>query len=178
MPSAPSRQAWANTRRPSAAQPQRARLAQERGACRRAKRPWAGLLLIGWHPSGGSSFRNGRNVFQQPRTGFEPGLVVFIGQLSPDSSDLFLGLCKRGYRAAHLRDEFVQGSRVQSSPLLVPSRDSATPKIGIAEKIDQRPTLQVDAAVWEAWRVGISAATAALAKASIEAMRMRNFVMC
>jgi hypothetical protein len=28
------------------------------------------------------------------------------------------------------------------------------------------------------WRVGISAATAALAKASVEAMRMRNFVMC
>jgi hypothetical protein len=53
-------------RRDVLAQAERPRLVQERGACRHAKRPWAELLLIGWHPSGGSSFRNGRNVFQQP----------------------------------------------------------------------------------------------------------------
>ena len=64
--------AWAKTCGPSAAMcslsesaPQ---LAQERGACLRAKRPWAGLLLIGWHPSGGSSFRNGAAGCQCPTT--------------------------------------------------------------------------------------------------------------
>ena len=46
---------------------------------------------------------------QQSGAGIELGSVFLLCQFSLERGDLLLGLCERGRRAAHLRDEFVKG---------------------------------------------------------------------
>jgi len=121
----------ANRSRPAQAAPART------AACFQARSAYNNDASRGWpssiarQPSGAGSFRQGRDIVQQQRAGSEPGLIFLVRHFNLNCGKLAFGLCKRGHRAADLRDQFVKGGGIQFSvPSKSPSRGSATWKIG------------------------------------------------
>ena len=98
--------------------------------------------ITGNHPEP-AALGVGVTVFTSAELASSSGLVRLVRQFSLNCDNFSLRFYERGYRAAHLRDQFVKGRGVQFAiPPLYPGRGSATPKISIAEKVNRKLTAQ------------------------------------